>query len=319
MIRDNSNTVRISINPEKTPHRYSSILTQDELTSPYHIIDINGSPGLKEWGYDNSSTATPKKCLLVQGAFEGTLFPMEIKKSMRMKLFRSVFCRPVELEFLKEDYSPQGYKSYKYTLQKTIFASPEENPNNICYCDKNRCPEKGLQPIGVCYYDIPIILSLPHFLNSDADSIKEVEGMYPNEELHGSVAYVQPEYGIPLDGNALRIQVNLGVPKTQYNTRTKPFNDLTLPLFWIELTCTELPVFVSTILTILSYAPTLQTVITYLLSLIGLAMFCGATLLIFFFSKNIVPRHLSIAPEYSPLPIITINTEYLTKDLRICK
>lgn len=311
--------MKISIHPEKTSHRYSSILTQEEMLSPYHIIEVNGSPGLKEWGYDNSSNTTPKKCLLVQGAFEGTIFPMEIKKSMNMKLFRRVFCRPVVLDFLEETQTPQGFRTYKYTLQKNIFASPEENSDNSCYCYQGKCPGRGLQPISACYYDIPIVLSLPHFLDTDQEIISKVDGISPDDELHRSVAYVQPDYGIPLDGNALRIQVNLDVPNTKYNTRTKPFNNITVPLFWIELSCSDLPGFVTFTLSLLEIAPTLISIITYLLGLIGLAMFLGATLLIFFFSKDIVPKSLSITQEYSPLPIISINSEYLSKELRICK
>lgn len=317
--RDNYNQVKISINPQKTPHRYPSLLTEEEILSPYHIMEVNGSPGLSEWGYDNSSNTTPKKCFLVQGAFEGTIFPMNFKKSMNMKMFRSVFCRPVVLDFLEETHTPQGFRTYKYTLQKNIFASPEENPDNSCYCHQGQCPGRGLQPISACYYDIPVVLSLPHFLDADQEIISKVDGISPDNEIHRSVAYVQPEYGIPLDGNALRIQVNLGVPNTKYNTRTKPFNNITVPLFWIELSCSELPGFVTFILSLLELAPTLISIITYLLGLIGLAMFLGAALLIFVFSKDIVPCTLSITQEYSPLPIISINSEYLPKEFRIYK
>lgn len=319
MSRDNFNTVRITTNPEKTQHRYSSVLSPDETMAPFHIVDVNNFPGLIDWGYDNNTDATPKKCLLIQGAFEGTLFPRKMKRNVNLKLFRKAFCRPVELEYVKDDYTPLGFKTLKYTLPKNIFATPEENQNNICYCHNGQCPGRGLQPIAACYYDIPVMLSLPHFLNSDPDIIHGVDGLSPSEELHSSIAYIHPDYGIPLDGNTLKIQVNLGVTNTKYNIKTKPFNNLTLPLFWIELTCTKLPNFVSILLTLMEKAPTMQSVAMYLLGLIGLAMFSGAALLIFFFSKNIVPRNLSIAQEYSPLPIISINSEYLTRELRICK
>lgn len=317
MSRDNSNKVRITTKPGKTEHRYSSILTQDETMAPYHIVDVNDSPGLSSWGYDNSSNTTPKKCLLVQGAFEGTLFPMKIKKNVNLKLFRQAFCRPVELEYVGEEYTPQGFKTLKYTLHNKIFASPEENPNNICYCHNGQCPSKGIQPISACYYDIPVTLSLPHFLNSDSDVLNTIDGLSPSVDLHTSIAYIHPDFGIPLDGNTLKIQVNLGMGNTKFNSRTKPFNNLTIPLFWIELTCTKLPNFVNLILSIVEPAPTLQTIIMYLLGLIGLAMFSGAALLLFYFSKNMVPQSLSITQEYLPLPMISINSEYLTKELRI--
>lgn len=319
MSRDNNNKVTISLNPEKTHHRYSSILSEQEIMSPFHIVEWNGSPGLKEWGYDNSSDSIPKKCLLVEGALEGTIFPRSLKTTRDLKLFRSAFCRPVILEFLKEGYSPLGFKSYYYTVKKNMFDSPEQNPDNICYCHNGECPGKGLQSIAACYYDMPVILSLPHFLNSDSDVINQIEGVSPAEEIHKSLGVVHPDFGIPLDGSSLKIQVNLEVAHTKYNTRTKPFNGLMLPLFWIELGCSDLPDFVKVLLTILEIAPTAQSVVMYLLGLIGLSMISGATLLILFFSKTIAPRHLSIAQEYSPLPIININSEYLTKEIRISK
>lgn len=316
MSRDNGNIVRITVDPEKTTHRYSSLLTQEEVMSTFHIVDWNGSPGLKEWGYDNSSEVIPKKCLLIQGSFDGTIFQRKMRKERKLKLFRKAFCRPVQLEFLKEDTTNLGFKAYFYTLEKNIFASPAENPNNICYCHKGQCPGRGIQDIGACYYDIPIELSLPHFLNADPEVIKAIDGLSPDKKLHTSYATLQPDLGVPLDGSSLKIQVNLAVSQTKYNTRTKPFNGMTLPLFWIELTCGTLPDFVITLLRLIEIAPTIFNVVIYFLGLVGLSLICGALLLLLYFGNNIVPRHLSLVSDYSPLPVITINSEFLSKEFR---
>lgn len=319
MSRDNSNRVKISVEPEKTIHRHASLLTQEEMMSSFHIVEFNGSPGLTEWGYDNSSDSTPKKCLLVEGMFEGTILPRNLKKSMPVNIFRNAFCRPVQLSFVEEGTSPLGFKAFRYTIDNKTFASPEENPDNICYCHNGVCPGKGVQNIGTCYYNIPVTISLPHFLHASTDYLKMVDGLSPSIEKHSSSAYVQPDYGIPLDGSSLKIQVNLDVADTKYNTRTKPFNKLTLPLFWLEMGCTELPSFAKVLLRIGEVAPIVQSVLMYLLGFIGIAMMSAACLLVLFFSKTIIPRHLSIVSEYSPLPIISINSDYLSKELRICK
>ncbi|XP_018561595.1 scavenger receptor class B member 1-like [Anoplophora glabripennis] len=322
--RDNTNEVTISVEPDKHKSKFDYLLTDDEQNSQFHIVRWNGLPGLKEWGYDPSqedeNTNTTKKCQLVEGAFDGTIFPKHLKKDFAPTIFRKAFCRPVEMEFVEESTTAQGFRSYNYKLKDNMFASPEENPSNECYCFNGKCPAKGLQTIAPCYYDIPIVLSQPHFLNVDPEILATVNGLNPNMKDHGSVAKVQPDLGVPLDESTLKIQVNLEVGKTRFNSKTRPFNDLTIPLFWIELTCNELPTTVYYLVTlIVSVLPVAEVVLKYLLLLMGLAMISGAALLTLFFSKTVVPRSLSIASEYSPIPLINISSQYFKPEIRICK
>lgn len=308
--------------PGKKPSKFDYLLSQEELMSLYHIVEWNGSPGLKEWGYvenvDNTTEKTTKKCELVEGAFDGTIFPRPMRKHRNLFLFRKAFCRPVELEFIDEGYTKQGFRSYNYKMSKKMFASPEVNPDNECYCFKGTCPAKGLQTIAPCYYDMPIVLSQPHFLNADPEILDTVIGLSPDEDTHASVAKLQPDLGVPLDESTLKIQVNLGMGETRFNSRTKPFNHLTVPLFWIDLTCYELPSLVSFLLRLtVDYLPIGENILVYFLGLVGLAMISGAALLTLFFSKNVVPR-LSIAHDYSPVPLIQLPSQYFKeKELRI--
>lgn len=50
----------------------------------------------------------------------------------------------------------------------------------------------GLLDISDCYYGFPIALSYPHFLDSDEDLVKNVEGSKPNRSLHESYFMIQP-------------------------------------------------------------------------------------------------------------------------------
>ncbi|KAJ8978408.1 hypothetical protein NQ317_008483 [Molorchus minor] len=322
MSRDNSNNVTISTDP-KAPAYYKDLLSQEEQTSPYHIIRWNGSPGLAEWGFqeeEGKRNNKTKKCQLVEGAFEGTIFPQHMRPHMPITIFRKAFCRPVQLEFLEETKTDEGFRTYDYGMKDNMFASPDINPDNECYCVNGNCPGKGLQNIGPCYYDMPIVLSKPHFYHVDQDIRDTIVGMTPDPDKHSSLARVQPDIGIALHGSSLKIQVNLGVGKTKFNSKTKPFNDLTVPLFWIELTCTELPSLVSFLLILaLSVAPVLEELLKYILLLVGLAMVSGAALLALFFSKTVVPRSLNLVSEYSPLPMLTIPTHYFKSERRICK
>uniref|UniRef100_A0A6P7GJD8 Scavenger receptor class B member 1-like isoform X1 n=1 Tax=Diabrotica virgifera virgifera TaxID=50390 RepID=A0A6P7GJD8_DIAVI len=320
--RDNGNNVSIAIYPERRKTRYPNILTENETLADYHIINWNGKQGLPEWGYDSSDEAisSTKRCQLVEGAFDGTFYPRPMTKTS-ITLFRKAFCRPVSLQFVEEGYTKQGFRSYNYKMPNNMFASPEENKDNECFCFNGECPGKGLQNIGPCYYDIPIVLSQPHFLNSPKEIVESVNGMNPSDEKHSSLAKMQPDIGVPLDESALRIQINLGVKETKFNSKTRPFNGLTLPILWIELSCDELSPLVNFLLrAAVDVAPILQKVVVYLLGILGLAFISGAALLTLFFTKANVPRSLSIASEYSPLPLITIPAQYFKeKDFRISK
>lgn len=311
--RDNGNEVTISLEPEKKPSRYGNLLSNAELMAPYHIVTWNGEEGLAEWGYDPSNEAveTTKKCQLVEGCYDGTIYPRPMKKNTSITMFRKAFCRPVVLEFEEESYTKQGFRSYNYKMPKNMFASPEINPDNECYCSNGNCPHKGLQDIGACYYGIPILLSQPHFINSPPEIINSVNGLNPDEEKHASVAKMQPDLGVPLDESALRIQVNLGVGETKFNTKTRPFNNLTIPIMWIDLNCAELPSFVVLLLRlVIDILPVAQKILVYLVGLIGLALISGAALLTLFFTKTIIPRSMSIVSDYSPIPLITIPAQY---------
>ncbi|KAJ8935840.1 hypothetical protein NQ314_012618, partial [Rhamnusium bicolor] len=324
MNRDNTNEITISVDPTKRSSKYDYLLTQEEQMSQFHIVNWNGSPGLKEWGFvqpqDDESSNNTKRCQLVEGAFDGTVFPREMRENRSLTLFRKAFCRPVHLEFIEKTTTSQGFKSFNYKLKDNMFASPEENPDNECYCYKGKCPEKGLQTVAPCYYDIPIVLSQPHFFNVAPEILETINGLSPNEAVHGSIAKVQPDIGVPLDESTLKIQVNLGVGKTKFNTKTRPFNDLTIPLFWIDLTCRDLPSLIWFLVTLItSVLPLAQEVLMYLLLLVGLAMISGAALLTLFFTKTVVPRSLSIASEYSPIPLISIPSQYFKSERRICK
>ncbi|CAH2004110.1 unnamed protein product [Acanthoscelides obtectus] len=320
MSRDNVNRITVSVDPTKATSKYDNLLTQEEITAPYHIVRWNGSPGLKEWGFNNETMQTNKKCELIEGAFDGTIFPRKMRRNRTITVFRKAFCRPVPFHFVGDSLSHEGFVSYDFKMKKNVFGTPEENPYNECYCFKGTCPGKGLQTIAPCYYDMPIILSEPHFLNVDPEIRNSVNGMNPDEKIHASLYRIQPDLGVPLAGSALRVQVNLGMGQTRYNSKTRQFNNMTVPLFWIELSFDELPGMISFLLRlVLVVLPVGQTILIYLLGIIGFAMVSGAALLTLFFNKIMVPRSLSIASEYTALPAVIVASQYFKPDVRISK
>ncbi|XP_060526556.1 lysosome membrane protein 2-like [Cylas formicarius] len=309
--RDNNNRVTIVKDPSKYHSATDHYLTEEERLSQYHVVEWNDSPGLLDWGYKNlnGTSGQVKKCHLVEGAYDGTIFPRDLRPNRRVTLFRKAFCRPVPLEFIKDKTTNQGFRAFEYKLADDMF---DVIPENECFCYKGKCV-KGIQSIAPCYYGIPIALSQPHFLNAEPRLLDTVNGLKPDVGAHGSVCSIQPDLGVPLDGH-LRIQINLDIGQTKYNSRTRVFNDLNIPLFWIEVTTTELPSLVVFLLTLIcTVVPIVLVILKYVLVLGGLAMISGTAAYVVFKARMSIPAGISLNSEYTAIPLISIPNEYLHK------
>ncbi|XP_066584676.1 scavenger receptor class B member 1-like [Prorops nasuta] len=256
----------------------------DENGRYLSISTYNGSPGLAHWGYktpENNETIPENTiCNRIQGATEGVVFPRNLDKHAVFRVFRKAFCRPLPIVFRKEVSTKSGLPGYLYSLSDDFLDPPEQNPENECYCRKmKKCLKKGLSDLTPCYYNIPAAVSLPHFLYADPSLLEAVEGLHPDPKKHLSAIILQPAIGIPIQVNS-RIQTNLVMQNTSYNSRIVQFNDLTIPLFWTDLYIPEMPSDLEFLMKlILQVMPVVQTVLicalaiagvtTFLLSLIG--------------------------------------------------
>ncbi|XP_044258717.1 scavenger receptor class B member 1-like isoform X1 [Tribolium madens] len=319
MALDNATNV-VTLNMQPELGLASPLLTEKERSSVYHIHRWNGSPGLKHWGYtDENQDNKNSRCNMVEGAFEGTVFPPNMPENTSVKLYRRAFCRPVPFNYKGKAETKTGFRGMTFEVDKLFLATPEENPDNHCYCPKDGCLPKGLGSLSPCYYDMPIAISQPHFLNSDPLLLEQIEGLKPDEEKHDSSFLLHPELGVAMEAS-LRIQINLDIGQTKYNPRTKPFNGMYLPLFWLQLRLGEIPGSINALITVLFYVlPVVQEVLIYLLGLGGLALMSGSALFSLFFSKEQPNGRLSFRGEYSPIPIIPINSPYFKPDIRILK
>ncbi|XP_050297215.1 scavenger receptor class B member 1-like [Anthonomus grandis grandis] len=310
MSRDNNNRVTIVTDPSKYHSKLDHLLTLEERMQEFHVVKWNNISGLKDWGFETLWPHQVKKCNLVEGAFDGTIFPRDLPQNTTLTLFRKAFCRPVPLQYLRDTVGKEGFRQYEYKLADNMFDVTKENE---CFCFRNKCI-KGFQSIAPCYYGIPITLSQPHYFNADPKMLETVNGLAPNESEHGSLCAIQPDIGVPLSGS-MKIQINLDVGKTKGNSKTYRFNDLQVPLFWVEITTEDLPSIVIFLLTLLcNVMPVALEVIKYLLGLSGLALISGGALYTLLKTKVRIPRSLSLGNnEYSPIPIVTLPAEFLEK------
>ncbi|XP_018057656.1 PREDICTED: scavenger receptor class B member 1-like [Atta colombica] len=241
----------------------------------YLSIDkYNGSPGMAQWGYieteGNETREENTKCNILQGATEGIVFPSYIDKRAIFRIYRKAFCRPLPIIFRKEIWTDNGLPGYLYTLTDDFASPPDQNPDNECFCHKMKtCLKKGLINLTPCYYNIPSAVSLPHFLDADPSLLENVEGLKPDREKHKSYLVLQQTVGMPILFHS-RMQTNLIMNRLRYNSKIAAFSDITIPLFWFDLSITSLSTFLTIILKLeLRILPIAQIIFMYLLGIIG--------------------------------------------------
>ena len=57
---------------------------------------------------------------------------------------------------------------------------------------EERCTLDGVFDASICQEGVPIIISLPHFMNADKRITDRIDGLKPNEELHRPELHVEP-------------------------------------------------------------------------------------------------------------------------------
>ncbi|XP_076753983.1 platelet glycoprotein 4 [Xylocopa sonorina] len=249
----------------------------DEEGRYLSIQSYNGSPGMKHWGYreEEGNDTYPENtiCNRIKGCTEGEIFPRNLDKHAVFRVYRKTFCRTVPIIFQEEITLENGLNGYLYKFPDNFLDPPDENPENACYCyNKKKCLKKGLSDMSPCYYNIPAALSLPHFIYANSNLADKIDGLNPDPEKHATRVVLEPLTGIPLNVNS-RMQVNLVTEHTIYTSRTKVFNDMTIPLFWTDL---EIPMLSSNLLLlvklVIHIAPVTQIVIMWLLAVAGVLM-----------------------------------------------
>lgn len=160
----------------------------EDLKHNFFIQEFNGSPGLPQWGYEetegNETSSSNSKCNFIGGAYDGTLFPRDLTIDRSLLLYRRGFCRAVPAVPVREVIM-DGYEAVEYTVKKDFLYEPSANPDNACYCkEEGDCLPRGIVSIAPCYYDIPITLSQPHFYNADPSLLQKVSGVSPDKSKH---------------------------------------------------------------------------------------------------------------------------------------
>lgn len=187
--------------------------------------------------WDGSKTFnywSTNQCNQVSGNSPGSL-PLRINENEKMKLFFGPICRPLHFKFDKKVTIDSYFQTMRFIPEEKSFSSPDEVPENQCYCLQEPCLPSGLLDISGCKEGSPVYMSWPHFLHGDPQLRKNLIGMAPDEEKHSFIMDVLPKYGIALRAFA-RLQMNVVVEKSDGFGWFDKINQekIYLPALWFE-------------------------------------------------------------------------------------
>nr|XP_002123211.2 platelet glycoprotein 4-like isoform X1 [Ciona intestinalis] len=174
-------------------------------------------------------------CNMINGT-DGTMTHPFMDKSKPTYFFIDEMCRSLHAVY-ESDFTVEGIKGWKYSVPPEIFQSPLINEDNSCFCaDLNHtvCQHSGAILVSSCYYGVPLLVSLPHFLYEDGFYSEKLVGMNPKKELHEMVLVYEPTTGMIIKTES-RIQLNIYMkPNKKVKALNKIQEEFGFPLLWLN-------------------------------------------------------------------------------------
>ena len=102
--------------------------------------------------WDGSKTFnywSTNQCNQVSGNSPSSL-PLRIYENEKMKLFFGPICRPLHFKFDKKVTIDSYFQTMRFIPEEKSFSSPDEVPENQCYCLQEPCLPSGLLDISGC-------------------------------------------------------------------------------------------------------------------------------------------------------------------------
>ncbi|XP_046354551.2 lysosome membrane protein 2-like isoform X2 [Haliotis rufescens] len=267
------------INKNNTDDGEYTVHTGETDISLLGVIDkYNGSSYLNFW-------STPW-ANMVNGT-DGTIAPPFIQDVTRLPTFSSDVCRSVYGLHSSDVKTTQGIPLHRFTGNQAELGNLTLNPDNIGFCTpQSSCFGTGVLNVSACqsldYFQIPGVVSFPHFYLAEDKYVHGVYGMAPNKEEHETAIDIEPLTGLVLQA-AKRLQINMHVipiPDIQQTANIKP---VVMPIFWVNESAAVDDVHAKQLQDLL-FTPLLVTdILKYGLIGVGAAMFlCSAIYAIWF-------------------------------------
>ncbi|ODN04768.1 Scavenger receptor class B member 1 [Orchesella cincta] len=194
-----------------------------------NIASWNNAPNVTFW--------EDEYCNMINGS-DGALFPPFVTRDRILPIFSPDLCRSLYLTY-ESDTEVLGLPGYRFTLPKILLEDPRTNKDNECFCTNRggqnfeNCPKAGAYQIESCKKGTPLVVSLPHFLDGDAEYTEQVGGLNADPAKHETVITLEPNTGVLLRANK-RIQMNVELRGTRKFPKLKKFPNIIMPLFWVD-------------------------------------------------------------------------------------
>ncbi|XP_054721592.1 lysosome membrane protein 2-like [Uloborus diversus] len=170
-------------------------------------------------------------CNMMNGT-DGSQFPPPVTKNDVLYVYTPELCRSVFLEFDKE-VLVQGIPALRFVTPERLFASPKENPDNMCYCTEEQyCELSGILDVSPCRKGLKLAVTGPHFYQGHPYVVERIDGLSPNREAHETYVDIEPTTGLVLRASR-KLQMNFILDKFAEFEQTKNAPLSVVPLIWV--------------------------------------------------------------------------------------
>ncbi|KAI8798272.1 lysosome membrane protein 2 [Biomphalaria glabrata] len=201
---------------------YSGIKSMDNFGQ---IISWNYLEKLNYWTSDVSN--------MINGT-DGTIYPPFIAKEETKYLFSSDLCRSLGMDYTK-DVTVKGIGMDRFVAPDIMFGNVTVNPYNAGFCTpKDNCLPSGLLNVSVCRSGAPVIMSMPHFLGCDQETVDSIHGLSPNREEHQSYIDIEPMTGVAMNVGK-RLQINTYIQHIEgFSELANITSPIFMPVIWLN-------------------------------------------------------------------------------------
>ncbi|VEN39902.1 unnamed protein product [Callosobruchus maculatus] len=184
------------------------------------VLEIDGKKEISLW--------TTEWCNRFRGT-DGWIIPPLLEEGESVRVFGTDLCRNVEAIPVSKDYM----KGLHVRVYEATMGDMEHNEADKCYCSSpTTCLKKGLFDLSKCM-GVPIIVTLPHFLETDPYYLEKVYGLDPVHDAHVLKIILEPMTSTPLVAKK-RAQLNLMISAVPRITVMQNVSEALHPIFWME-------------------------------------------------------------------------------------
>lgn len=196
---------------------------RDDITKYTQIFKWNNMSRVPFWN--------DRYCNMMNGT-DGAQFPPPVTKKDVLYAYTPDLCRSVFLEF-GEEVKVRGIPAYRFITPDRLFASPFDNPDNMCFCtEPELCELSGILDLSPCRKGIKLTVTGPHFFKTHKYIQETVTGLSPDKDLHDVFVDIEPNTGLVMRASR-KLQIGFGLEPFQEMENAKLIARAVVPLVWV--------------------------------------------------------------------------------------